>query len=34
MCDYLRSKGYAVDWMGLTVNQMINYGWIKLQEEQ
>lgn len=30
--DYLRSKGYAVDWMGLTVEEMIEAGWIKLIE--
>jgi len=28
--DFLRSKGYAVDWMGLTVQEMIEAGWIKL----
>lgn len=28
--DYLRSKGYAVDWMGLTVAEMVEAGWIKL----
>lgn len=29
--DYLRSKGYALPWMGLTVEQLIEYGWIKLK---
>lgn len=27
--DYLRSKGYALPWMGLSVEQLISYGWIK-----
>lgn len=31
--DYLRSKGYAISWMGLSVEQQIKYGWIKLIEE-
>jgi len=30
VCDYLRSKGYALPWMGLSVEQLIEYGWIKL----
>jgi len=30
--DYLRSKGYALPWMGLSVEQMVEAGWIKLQE--
>lgn len=30
---YLRSKGYALPWMGLSVEQQIEYGWIKLIEE-
>lgn len=30
--DYLRSKGYALPWMGLSVQQLINYGWIKLNK--
>lgn len=29
--DYLRSKGYALPWMGLSVEQLIEYGWIKLK---
>lgn len=29
--DYLRSKGYALPWMGLSVEQQIKYGWIKLK---
>lgn len=28
--DYLRSKGYALPWMGLSVEEMIQAGWIKL----
>lgn len=28
--DYLRSKGYAVPYMGLSVEKQIEYGWIKL----
>ena len=30
MCDYLRSKGYALPWMGLSVEEMVQAGWIKL----
>lgn len=30
--DFLRSKGYALPWMGLSVETMIEYGWIKLAE--
>lgn len=29
---YLRSKGYALPWMGLSVEQLIEFGWIKLKE--
>ena len=28
--DYLRSKGYALPWMGLSVEEMVDAGWIKL----
>lgn len=28
--DYLRSKGYAMPFMGLSVEKMVEYGWIKL----
>ena len=31
--DYLRSKGYALPWMGISVEQMVSAGWIKLIEE-
>lgn len=30
--DYLRSKGYALPWMGLSVEEMVEAGWIKLTE--
>ena len=30
--DYLRSKGYALPYMGLSVEKQIEYGWIKLKE--
>jgi hypothetical protein len=30
--DYLRSKGYALPWMGLSVDEMVEAGWIKLIE--
>lgn len=29
--DYLRSKGYALPWMGLSVDEMVEAGWINLQ---
>lgn len=28
--DYLRSKGYALPYMGLSVETLVEYGWIKL----
>jgi hypothetical protein len=28
--DYLRSKGFALPYMGLSVEKQIEYGWIKL----
>jgi hypothetical protein len=31
--DNLRSKGYALPWMGLSVDEMIEAGWIKLTEK-
>ena len=31
--DFLRSKGYAVNWIDLTVDQQIEYGWIKLTNQ-
>lgn len=30
--DILRSKGYALPWMGLSVEEMVDAGWIKLNE--
>lgn len=30
--DYLRSRRYALPWMGLSVEHLIEYGWVKLQE--
>jgi len=29
--DYLRSKSYALPWMGLSVEDLVNYGWVKLK---
>lgn len=29
--DYLRSKGYALPWMGYSVEEMAQAGWIKLK---
>jgi hypothetical protein len=29
--DYLRSKGYALAFHDLSVEDLINYGWIKLK---
>ena len=31
--DYLRSKGYAMPFHELRVEQMVNAGWIKLKED-
>ena len=28
--DYLRSKGYALPYMGLSVEKLVEYGWVKL----
>jgi hypothetical protein len=30
--DYLRSKGYALPYMGLSVEKQIEYGWVKLKQ--
>lgn len=30
LCDYLRAKGYALPFMGISVNKLIEFGWIKL----
>ncbi|WGQ15544.1 hypothetical protein [Sphingobacterium faecium] len=32
--DFLRSKGYALPFMGLTVEKQIEYGWIKILESE
>lgn len=32
LLDYLRSKGYALPWMGLSVEELINAGWIRLNQ--
>lgn len=32
--DYLRSKGYALPFMGLSVEKQIEYGWIKLKTNE
>ena len=29
--DFLRSKGYVLPWMGLSVDKLIEYGWVKLK---
>ncbi len=29
--DYLRSKGYALPWVGLSVEEQIEYGWVKFK---
>lgn len=34
VADYLRSKGYALPYMGISVEDQIKYGWIKLTEIQ
>lgn len=31
--DYLRSKGYALPWIGLSVDEQIEYGWVKLSNQ-
>lgn len=31
--DYLRSKAYAIPWMGLSVDELIEYGWVKLEDK-
>ena len=32
MIDYLRSKGYALPFMGISVETLIYWGWLKLKE--
>lgn len=31
--DYLRSNGYCLPWMGLSVEQLQEYGWIQLKQQ-
>lgn len=31
--DYLRSKGYALPWLGISVEEQIRRGWVKLKIE-
>lgn len=33
MTDFLRSKGYAVPWRDLSVEDLVAYGWVKLKSE-
>lgn len=30
--DYLRSKGYAIPYLDLSIQDMVEYGWVKLKE--
>ena len=30
-CDYFRSKGYAIPYMDLSVEDLVEYGWVKLK---
>lgn len=32
--DYLRSQGYAIPWNGISVDDMVEAGWIKLKKEK
>lgn len=32
LIDHLRSKGYVLPWMGLSVEKLQKYGWIKLNK--
>jgi len=33
-CDFIRSKGYAVPFMGASVGELINMGWLKMEGSQ
>lgn len=33
VADYLRSRGYLLSWMGLTPDEIIEYGWAKYKED-
>lgn len=30
--DFLRSRGYAIPWHGISVIQLVKFGWVKLRE--
>jgi hypothetical protein len=32
--DYLRRRGYALDFDGITVDEQIEFGWIKIKEDE
>ena len=32
LSDYLRSKGYALPWNGISIEQQIEWGWIKIKQ--
>lgn len=32
--DYLRSKGYAVPWRDLSVDDLVKFGWVKLKDNE
>lgn len=32
--DFIRSKGYALPWRDLSVQDLIDYGWIKLKDDE
>ena len=32
--DFLRSKGYAMRWMGVSVETLVEWGWVKLTHIQ
>lgn len=31
--DFLRSRGYALPWMGLLVEELVQRGWVKLKQK-
>lgn len=31
--DFLRSRGYALPWMGISVDELVQWGWIKLKND-
>lgn len=32
--DWLRSNGFATEWMGLSVENLVSFGWIKLKNTE